>query len=367
MTTAYSGDGITFPDNSVQATAPRVGMVNRIINGDMRIDQRNAGAEVTQIVGTPYTVDRFYIYGSVTSKFTAQQNAGSVTPPTGFINYLGMTSSSAYTVGASESFQVISRIEGLNIADLGWGTATAQTITLSFWVRSSLTGAFSGAIRNSAANRSYPFLYTVFTANTWEQKSVTIAGDTSGTWLTTNGTGIIANFSLGVGTTSSGTAGAWAAANYAAATGSTSVVGTSGATFYVTGVQLEVGSVATPFEHRQYGQELALCQRYYERKVVNVGGGGQAVGHGFQMAATTTSQIFVYPAVYMRANPSVTMSNLQVTDNTSWGGAATAFNGVGSKPHTVRLNVVHNSGGTSYRPCALQENGNGYLDLNAEL
>jgi hypothetical protein len=126
-----------------------------------------------------------------------------------------------------------------------------------------LTGTFGGSLVNAAGNRSYPFTYTISSANTWEQKSVTIAGDTTGTWLTTNGNGLAVNFGLGVGSTYSGTAGAWAGAYYFSATGATSVVGTSGATFYITGVQLEAGSVATSFERRLYGQELQLCYRYY--------------------------------------------------------------------------------------------------------
>ena len=241
-----------------------LGMRNRIINGDMRIDQRNAGASVTPTVSATYTLDRWNARLSVASKFSVQQNAGSVTPPAGFVNYLGCTSLSAYTVGSSETFTIQQIIEGLNCSDLAWGTANAKTVTLSFQVYSSLTGTFGGTIQNSASNRSYPFSYTVSAANTWEQKSVTIPGDTTGTWLTTNGIGIRLNFSLGTGSSISGTAGAWSGSNLFSATGATSVVGTNGATFYVTGVQLEVGSVATPFERRPYGTELALCQRYYQ-------------------------------------------------------------------------------------------------------
>ena len=222
---------------------------NRIINGDMRIDQRNAGASITQSTSNQFPVDRWLVAGDVASKFTAQQSS---TAPAGFSNSLLITSSSAYTVGAAESFILTQYIEGLNIADFGWGTAGAATVTLSFWVRSSLTGTFGGALRNSASNRSYPFSYTISSANTWEQKSITIAGDTSGTWLTTNGRGISLTFSMGAGSSASSTAGAWVAGSYVSATGATSVVGTSGATFYITGVQLEEGAVATPFEHRQY-------------------------------------------------------------------------------------------------------------------
>jgi hypothetical protein len=237
---------------------------NRIINGAMTVDQRNAGASVTNIAGNVYTLDRWQANGDQASKFTIQQNAASVTPPAGFINYLGITSSSAYSVGAAESFVIRQKIEGLNVADLGWGAAGAATVTLSFWVRSSLTGTFGGSISNSARNRSYPFSYTISTANTWEQKSVTIAGDTTGTWLTTTGIGIEIDFGLGVGTTYSETAGAWVAGQKISATGATSVVGTSGATFYITGVQLEAGSTASPFAHENYGDTLRKCQRYYE-------------------------------------------------------------------------------------------------------
>ena len=241
---------------------PLAGARNRIINGDMRIDQRNAGASVT---AQGFTVDRFAILLSQASKLTVQQNAGSVTPPVGFTNYLGITSSSSYSITSSDAFTLVQPIEGLNVSDLAWGTASASAVTLSFWVRSSLTGTFGGALKNSANTRSYPFSYTISSANTWEWKTVTIAGDTTGTWLTTNGIGIQVKFGLGVGSTLSGTAGSWAATNYDSATGATSVVGTNGATFYITGVQLEAGSVATPFERRSYGQELALCQRYFEK------------------------------------------------------------------------------------------------------
>jgi len=260
-------DGVTFNDSSLQgAAASPFGLKNRIINGDMRIDQRNAGASVTNSAGaTTYTLDRWALYGSQASKFSVQQNAGSVTPPAGFTNYLGVTSLSAYSVGASELFVINQRIEGYNLADFSWGTADAKTITISFWVRSSLTGTFGGVLQNSAQNRNYPFSYSISSANTWEQKTITIAGDTTGTWLTTNGIGLRVSFSIGVGSTLSGTAGSWSTTEYYSATGATSVVGTNGATFYITGVQLEVGTSATPFERRLYNQELMNCYRYHYR------------------------------------------------------------------------------------------------------
>jgi hypothetical protein len=243
-------------------------MKNRIINGAMVIDQRNAGASVTPN-GT-YTLDRWSIQNTQTGKLTVQQNAGSVTPPVGFSNYLGVTSSSAYSIVAGDFFVLQQKIEGFNFADLGWGTANAKTATISFQVYSSLTGTFGGALRNGAGNYSYPFTYSIPVANTWTTISVVLTAPTAGTWVgATNGTGLEINFGLGVGSTYSGTAGSWASATYLSATGATSVVGTNGATFYITGVQLEVGSNATGFEYRQYGQELALCQRYYSSFVLD--------------------------------------------------------------------------------------------------
>ena len=241
---------------------------NRIINGDMRIDQRNAGAAVT-ITSTSslatYTLDRWGASCTVASKFSVQQNAGAVASPTGFSNYLGATSLAATSLGASDYYSVQQVIEGFNFADMGWGSANAQTITVSFWVRSSLTGVFGGVVSNDVFTRSCPFSYTIIAANTWERKTITIAGDTSGTWTgATNAACVYLRFSLGSGSSVSGSAGSWSSTSYVSVPGATSVVGTSGATFYITGVQLEKGTTATPFEFRPYGTELALCQRYYQ-------------------------------------------------------------------------------------------------------
>jgi hypothetical protein len=276
------------------------GFKNRIINGAMQLDQRNAGASVTaSTINTKvYTLDRWAYSASQASKFTVQQNAGSVTPPVGFINYIGVTSSAATSVGSTDFFSIRQDVEGLNCADLGWGTANAHAITLSFWVRSSLTGTFGGTLGNFDNTRAYPFTYTISSANTWEQKTITISGDTTGTWLTTNGAGIRLLFSLGVGSTYSGTPGAWAAGEFYSATGATSVVGTDGATFYITGVQLEKGSTATSFDYRPYGQELQLCQRYYEFS-------GTANKHGMLYDGSLyLGQVFFH--VTKRTSPTVT-------------------------------------------------------------
>ena len=243
---------------------PLAGARNRIINGDMRIDQRNAGAAVTINVNTEvYVIDRFSGSGQVADGvFTIQR---STTAPTGFTNSLLATVTTAdASIGAAQYYFLNQRVEGFNCADLGFGTASASTVTLSFWVRSSLTGTFSGALSNSAYTRAYPFTYTINAANTFEYKTITIPGDSSGTWLTDNGIGLRVYWDLGVGTDNRAAAGAWTASGRIGATGSTNWIATNGATFYITGVQLEPGSTATPFERRSYGQELALCQRYYQ-------------------------------------------------------------------------------------------------------
>jgi hypothetical protein len=316
MTVSINGTtGIVFNDASTQNTAATgFGFKNRIINGAMQISQRNGTSSITPTTNGTYTLDRWTTDLSVTSKFSVQQDAGAVTPPTGFIDYLGVTSLSAYTVGASETFGVSQIIEGFNIADLGWGTASASPVTLSFWVRSSLTGTFGGSIRNEVPNRSYPYTYTISAANTWEYKTITIAGDTSGTWLTNNGWGMQIIFGLGSGSTRSGTAGAWAGSNFTNATGATSVVGTNGATFYITGVQLEKGSTATSFDYRPYGTELALCQRYYQTYI-----GSQYLHSASGGANNTTNVNYFKPfVVEMRTAPTFTFSGSFNADGTSY-------------------------------------------------
>jgi hypothetical protein len=245
----------------------------------------------------------------------------------------------------------VQRIEGFNVADLGWGTASAQAVTLSFWVRSSLTGTFGGAINNSGANRSYPFTYSISSANTWEQKTITVAGDTTGTWLTTNGIGIAIWFGLGVGSSLSGTAGAWASSGLYSATGATSVVGTNGATFYITGVQLEKGSQATAFEWRPYGTELALCQRYFQRYnyIVDIHGSGLG-------ASTYTPVNAIVLPVPMRATPTVTTSNFIVlAGNTTASAFASGFD---AAIVTTYLNKGANAWTSGSNTCTYTINAN---------
>jgi len=301
--------GVLAPISSV--------MRNRIINGAMTIDQRNAGASFSSSANGAYNLDRFYNQNnSGGTRFSVQQNAGSVTPPDGFRNYLGVTSTSAYTVGSTDVIAIGQKIEGFNTADLAFGTASAKTITLSFWVRSSLTGTFGGSVSNNDGNRFYAYTYTISAANTWEYKTVNITGDLTGTWNTTNGAGIQLLFNLGTGATYSGAAGSWTSSAFYAPTGATSVVSTNGATFYITGVQLEVGTQATSFEYRQYGTELALCQRYFYKtfgqSTAPANGVSYTNGIGVPTGVAYTTgalrNVTVFPQV-MRATPSITFFN----------------------------------------------------------
>lgn len=292
--------------------SPYTGFKNRIINGDMRIDQRNAGNTVNATTATTWTVDRWMYYTNLTSKGTWGQNLNSLTPPAGFTKYLGFQSNSAYSMTSNDFTGFWQPIEGLNTTDLAWGTASAQPVTLSFWVRSSLTGTFSGSLRNGGHTLGYAFNYTINSANTWENKAVTVAGPTSGTWNIDNSSGIELLFSMGMGSTYSSTAGSWQAMNMGASTGSVNVYGTNGATFYLTGVQLEKGSTATAFDYRSFGQELQLCQRYYERSY-DVGNGTGSFTAGWRGTSTNGAVYAEGPgwpfSVTKRAVPTVTFYN----------------------------------------------------------
>ena len=346
------------------------GFKNRIINGAMVIDQRNAGASVTP-TGNGYTLDRYRVEISQSSKFSVQQNAGSVTPPTGFSKYLGITSLSAYSISSSDYFVVKQAIEGNNIADFGWGASGASPVTLSFQVRSSLTGTFGGVIQNADATRSYPFTYTISSANTWTSISITIAGDTTGTWQTGTSAGIIVYYGFGVGSTYSGTAGSWAGANYLSATGATSVVGTNGATFYITGVQLEKGSTATSFDYRPYSAELQLCQRYYYR--ITSQANNTDYGNGFCDSSTVFVLLTTLPTT-MRTAPTGLDQNGTASDykTRTSGGTVTTCSSVPifavANTTNVRTNFTVASGLTAGQGgIGTSNSSSGYLGWSAEL
>jgi hypothetical protein len=288
---------------------------NKIINGDMRIDQRYGGTAFTP--GSPssntYTVDRWQLTQELGSSWTFQQNRNGVTPPAGFSNYLGITVNSASTPTSGSYNAWRQAIEGYNASDLAWGTADAKSVAVSFWVRSSLTGQFSGSLRNGAATFvSYPFTYTINSANTWQYVTLTIPGPTTGTWNTLSSSGIEVFFDLGCGSSNRGTAGSWATQNVLGATGSVNLISTAGATFYITGVQLEAGSVATPFEHRSYGDEMRRCQRYFWAPIKD---GSNTLGVAFGGGGTNAIYHPVVFPVQMRAAPTVFITSAVCADN----------------------------------------------------
>lgn len=321
LSQAQGGTGTTVGYN---------GFKNRVINGAMVIDQRNAGASVSGTTGV-YTLDRWSVQNnSGAARFNVQQNVNSVTPPAGYKYYLGVTSTAAYSVAATDIISIQQFIEGYNIADLDWGTASAATVTLSFWVRSSLTGAFGGCVVEGAAGGAlYPFSYTISAANTWEQKTVTIVGPTIGTWNSTNGKGIQLLFNMGVGSTFTGTGGAWTASSIYNPTGSTNLVGTNAATWYVTGVQLEKGSTATSFDYRSIGTEFSLCQRYFAQLGAGAAGSNVSlnnVSFGLQnqvvmrAASTITLNGNTATVRYGGSDQSATSPSIQFATTTASGG-----------------------------------------------
>jgi len=334
------------------------GMKNRIINGNMVIDQRNAGAAVS---AAGMTLDRWILGLSTTGAVTVQQDS---TAPAGFTKSAKVTVTASDTISGTEYVALRQKIEGFNVADLGWGTASAATVTLSFWVRSSITGTFGGVFLNNAQDRVYPYTYTISSANTFEYKTVTIAGDTTGTWLTNNGTGLDVWFGLGVGSTYSGTAGAWSSSFALSATGAASIMGTNGATFYITGVQLERGSNATSFEFIDYGRQLALCERYFQR----ISGFNTATG-----TSTVQCGSSIMYKTEMRTSPSASLTAaLQITRvavaDFTQSAAQVDIAGSGARVNTlgVSLNFANFTGLPTDTALPTIVNG-GILTLSAEL
>lgn len=302
--------GVVFNDSSTQNTAATgFGFKNRIINGAMVISQRN-GTSATTVNGNDiYTLDRFKGWASGGGVFTVTQSS---TAPTGFTysSLITVTTADA-SIAASDNYRFAQVIEGYNIADLGFGTANASTVTLSFWVRSSITGTFGGSLYSVNGTRSYVFNYTISAANTWEQKTVTIAGDTTGTWNTTNSQGITVYFDLGSGSNYENATGSWVAAEKFRTSGNATLISTLSNTWYITGVQLEKGSTATSFDYRPYGTELQLCQRYYEQWNVPT---ATYVANGFayssaSVRATLQFQVPKRAAVTATFSGSVNFSN----------------------------------------------------------
>jgi len=285
--------------------------VNRIINGDMRFIQRGAGPFTVNGAGYVFGVDRTAAYNNTASiNYTVQQSG--IAPP-GFTNSLVATVTTAGTPAAGIENKLFQYIEGFNVADLGLGTANAQTFTLSFWVRSSVAGTYVIGLFNNDGTRAFSTTYTINSANTFEYKTITVQGDTSGTWNTGNLIGLGVNWYLGTGSNFNISTGAWTtkaggygSANSIYGAGNASGVNwvaNAGATFYITGVQLEAGSVATPFERRSYGTEDSLCKRYFQNVI------GQYMGPAIAGVSNGGGGQFL---VEMRAAPTMTwISNIQ--------------------------------------------------------
>ena len=294
----------------------------------MRIDQRNAGASVTPSDGQ-YTLDRYQSWLSQSSKFSVQRSA---TVPVGFTSSILITSLSALSVGVNDEHGITQKIEGNNISDLNWGTSDAKPVTLSFWVRSSITGNFGGMVGNGTLTRIYPFTYTINATNTWEYKTISIAGETSGTWTKDETWGMAVHFQFGVGSNRSASAGAWVNGNTSirGVTGQTNLLATNGATWNMTGLQLEPGTVPTPFERRSYGQELALCERYYQIKEYN--------GGTVHMYPGSTNGYFTIPlSPLMRTAPSVITYDTayQASGFIYYNGGSTAVTYGNNQPPTI--------------------------------
>jgi hypothetical protein len=346
-----AADGSATASLSSVNGGPIAGTRNRIINGDMRIDQRNAGASFSP--GTTgsvdYSVDRF---GGVRAgsgvAFTLQQIADA---PAGFVNSLRATVPTGATPSGTQLSFVAQPIEGLNVSDLGWGGANAQTVTLSFWVKSSVTGSFPLVLVNSGNVRAYGATYTINAANTWEQKTVVVPGDTSGTWLTTNGVGIQVNWGLGGAGASRTVTTGWQSTSSPGSSvgviaGTVNLVATTGATFYITGVQLEPGSVATPFERRSFGAELALCQRYFQRF-------NNIQAEGYSSGALVRQNTPIMFPVQMRTTPTRTV--ITAGSYTNIRSSSSAFAGLGINGLT-----------DSYASCSMESTAAGYMYMNGQ-
>jgi hypothetical protein len=342
-------------------------MRNRIINGAMTIDQRNNGASVTASGATyAYQLDRFYSGGlNGSGAFTVQRVTDA---PAGFSNSVRMTITTADTsLASNEEYGLQQVIEGNNVFDLNWGTANAQPATLSFWVKSSLTGTFGVAIRNAGTwNRSYVGQYTIAAANTWEYKTVTMPGDTTGTWGTGSSSSVNVTFDFGGGSNFNGTANTWNASGATRVSGNVSLIGNIGATWQVTGVQFEEGTAASPFENRLIGTELALCQRYY----VKTGSGSNytAIGSGFNGTGTATSTYIKFP-VSMRASPTVSQSNMAVSHGAFLVTAITSISGTNASTDSANVNFDVASGlsvGGGHVVLG-NNNANAFVALTAEL
>jgi hypothetical protein len=282
-----------------------LGMRNRIINGRMDISQR--GTTFAAIADGAYCLDRWVFGESSAAVLTASQQADA---PAGFSNSLRLAVTTADASIAAGDYCVIrQRIEGYNVADL-----IGRDFTLSFWARSAKTGTHCVVFTNSGADRSYIAEYSIAAANTWEFKTITVAGGliTAGTWDFTNGRGLNVQWALAAGATFYTTAGAWQTGNFIATANQVNVLDTIGNVFAITGVQLEPGAFATPFENRSRGIEGLLCQRYFLYP-------NETPTYRFYGAAGSSSYVTYYFPTTLRDAPTTT--------TVSWSGGVNATAG----------------------------------------
>jgi hypothetical protein len=336
---------------------------NRIINGAMTISQRNGTSSVSvAATGSQYTLDRYECIANTGGTYSAQQIT---TAPAGFSYSLGLTVTGTSTPSAGHQYTVEQYIEGYNIADINFGTANAKATTLSFWVYTSLTGTYSVALLGGST--SYVSNYTVSSANTWTQITVAVPAQTGGSsWNTTNGRGLSIYWDLGSGSTlQTSTLNAWQSGTYTRSTTANTWISNSGATFYITGVQLEAGSTASPFENRSYGVELALCQRYFWNYT------GQAVGAfatGQCISGTVARIVLKYP-VPMRTSPTISYTGALIVTNSSASGlSVTAFGSNYGGANSLMFDAVVASGlGAGNATIMANTNSSDAFSVTAEL
>ena len=357
-------DGHVTIDGQQLPTAGALSNRNLIINGAMQVAQR--GTSVSAKSGGGYhTVDRCNLFQNLGAMNLSQ----STDSPDGFSYSLKHEVSTSATPSSTSIVTYAHAVEGYNVAHLNWGTSSAKAVTVSFWVKSSVTGTYGAWMRNANANRYQPKEFSVSSANTWEQKTLTFTGDTSGTWGTTNGIGINFGIVLAAGSSQQGTADTWQTGPAYTTSNQVNWQGTSGATFYLTGVQLEVGSKATPFEHESYGQTLAKCQRYYYTHVV--GSSMADVGVGAYYNISLFAFTVRYP-VTMRTPP-----DLEVTTGADYyrifaNGTADTLNAMASAGRaTVNTMGIDTSTGTSgtigHGGLISTNNTSAYMAFDAEL
>jgi hypothetical protein len=369
ITDASGGNTATI--NSYTPTESNMAGRNKIINGSMVFDQRNAGASVTlNTWGGQFPVDRFR--GNVRPSIgTISAQQSTVVPSgQGFYNSLKLTQASVTTEAANDVYSVVHNIEGYNIQEFQFGTAEAKELVLSFWVKSSITGTYSVSFSNELVDRSLIKEYTISAADTWQKISIPFSADSTGTWSASNSTGLRIFWDLGGGTDYRTTPNSWTSGDYRSSVNQVRWIDTSGATFYITGVQLEAGSVATPFERRQYGQELALCSRYFWK--ISGASANNYVGAGFCDSSTAVVTIVAYP-VRMRAIPTLQTSGTASDYNIRWaGGNITTCNNVPTGTDRTEMFAridASVSGGltTGYGGVVRNANTNGFFAYTAEL